>query len=180
MKHLLLIINMLVFSMGISAQDSGNNLRKFEIGESGCSVYLPASSVDWEKSVSEDGSDVYTGEVTKDGFYHFVIAVKFSEPFTDLTSTELEDLLISYLDYLKGQFSISGSAGYGKGHPVEGNDISAGVIDFWESDDGTQWSVKGQVTRTHIGIVGVYGSSDPSDNPFTNVVLNGFVFPVEE
>lgn len=128
-------------------------------------------------SVSEDSSYVCTGEVTKNNFNYFVIAVKFKEPFTDVTSKDLEDLLISYLDYLKGQFEISGSAGYGKGHPVEGHDISAGVIDFWESEDGTQWSVKGQITPTHIGIVCVYGNTDPSDNSLTNVVLNGFVFP---
>jgi hypothetical protein len=176
MKHLLLF-SILAFSLVLKAQETGSNLRKFQIGESGCAVYLPATDVDWDVSVSEDSSYVCTGEVTKDNFNYFVIAVKFKEPFTDVTSKDMEDLLISYLDYLKGQFSISGSAGYGKGHPVEGHDISAGVIDFWEGDDGSQWSVKGQVTNTHLGITGVYGYDDPSDNSLTNVVLNGFVFP---
>jgi hypothetical protein len=179
MKHLLLF-SLLAFSLLLNAQESGNNIQKFEIGESGCSVYLPASNVDWEKTASEDGADVYTGEVSLNDFNYFVITVKFVEPFKDATSQEMEDLLISYLDFLKGQFSISGAAGYGKGHPVDGHDISAGVIDFWQSDDDTQWAVKGQVTQTHIEIVGVYGKADPSDNPLTNVVINSFVFPAED
>jgi hypothetical protein len=176
MKHLLLF-SFLFISLLLKAQDSGSTINKFQVGESGCSVYLPAENVNWEKSVSEDGSEVYTGEISKDNFNYFVIAVKFLQPFIDAASKDLEDLLISYMDYLKEQFEISGSAGYGKGHPVEGHDISAGVIDFWESEDGTQWSVKGQITPTHIGLVGVYGDADPSGNSLTNVVLNGFDFP---
>mgnify|MGYP001171531676 CR=1 FL=1 len=176
MKHLLLL-SFLFISLLLKAQDSGSIINKLQVGESGCSVYLPATEVNWEKSTSEDGSEVYTGEISKDNFNYFVIAVKFLEPFTGVASKELEDLLISYMDYLKGQFEISEAAGYGKGHPVDGYDISAGVIDFWESEDGTQWSVKGQITPTHIGLIGVYGMTDPSENSLTNLVLNGFVFP---
>lgn len=179
MKHLL-FFGFLFFSLLLKAQNSGSTISKFQVGESGCSVYLPAAEVNWEKSTSEDGSEVYTGEISKDNINYFVIAVKFLEPFTGAASKELEDLLISYMDYLKGQFEISEAAGYGKGHPVDGHDISAGVIDFWESEDGTQWSVKGQITPTHIGLVGVYGMTDPSENSLTDVVLNGFVFPAED
>ena len=176
MKHIVLLF-LLAFSAGLSAQETAGTLQKFQVGESGCSVYLPASEVNWEKSSSEDSSDVYTGEVSKDNLFYFVIAVKFKDPLTGFASEEMENLLMSYLDYLQEQFGVSESAGYGKGHPVDGYDISAGVIDFWESEDGTLWSVKGQITANNIGIVGVYGDTDPSDNPLTRVVLDGFVFP---
>lgn len=173
----LLLITFFSLSIVVSAQDSGTRIKKFEIGESGCAVYLPAQEVKWDKSGSEDGSDVYTGEISYNGFNFFVIAVKFKDDFTGSSSDEVENLLISYLDYLKQQFKITGSAGYGKGHYVKGHDVSAGVIDYWKDDEGENWKIKGQITLTNLMVVGVYGAGDPEKEPTASLALDGLVFP---
>ena len=84
---------------------------KYELG-GGMKAYFP-SKPEVERTLSEDSSDVYTSEVAWKEFFFSTIAVKFSEPFAD---EDLEPLAESYLDFLKGQFGVTESAGYGQGH----------------------------------------------------------------
>ncbi len=152
-------------------------LSKKEIGQSGCSAYFPEGISDFELTKSEDGSDVYTGEVEVDGGYLFsCITVKFGEPFTDSSPEEMEELLISYMEFLQTNFEITDAAGVGKGHTLESAPDARGVIDYWEDDEGIQFAVKGWVNQKALGIMFVYGMGEYPHFNLQQMYLDGFRF----
>jgi hypothetical protein len=85
-------------------------------------------------------------------------------------------MLIDYLDYLKGAFNITKSAGYGKGHRLNGREDTRGVIDYWVDKDKANWKVKGWTDGKFITIM--YGFS-AKELPETkvNTFLDGLILP---
>lgn len=152
-------------------------LSKTAIGESGCSAYFPEGMPDFELTKSEDGSDVYTGEVEVDGGYLFsCITVKFGEPFTDSSPEEMEELLISYMEFLQTNFEITDAAGVGKGHTLESDPDARGVIDYWDDDEGIHFAVKGWVNQKALGIMLIYGKGEYPHFNLQQMYLDGFRF----
>ncbi len=149
-------------------------LSKTAIFTSGCSAYLPEGMGNFDLAFSEDSSEVYTSQTTIDSFSYGCIAVKFIVP---LEESETEKILTQYMDYLKKQFQIVQSAGYGKGHKLESNAQAKGIVDYWTNDAAVQYKIKGWVTPTHIGILYL---SRYNEYPWYNaqeMYLNGFRFP---
>jgi hypothetical protein len=177
MKNFFLACLIFVVYTAQAQDDAKASLRKYPVESTGCSVYLPAPPGEWTVEKSDDGSDVYTVAVLSDDLAFDVIAVQFLEPFSFLSREEQELLLISYLDFLKQQFKVNQSAGYGKGQILPGNDSAAGVLDYWEFDDGSKGKIKGWITETHLAVMLVTGSEDPDGNSVTNLFLDGFRFP---
>jgi len=176
MKYL---VNCLVFAflpVFLLAQTDVPRLSKMPIGESGCSAYFPSGMPAFEASKSEDGADVYTSEMEVGEYRFGCIAVKFSEPFSDSSPEELEELLISYMDYLKEQFGITSSAGYGKGHLQEGLPDVRGVLDYWQDAEKTQFAIKGWVNQHYLGIMFVYGATEYPIFNVQQMYLDGFRF----
>lgn len=161
----------------LPAQDANvPRLEKTAIGSSGCSAYLPAQMPEFELSYSEDNAEVYTAAVDIDSFSFGCIAVKFAEPFADSDPADMEDLLISYMDYLKDIFEITGAAGYGRGHTLEAYPDARGVLDYWEDAQHAQYAVMGWVNQSHLGFLYIAG---PREYPFDNLqrmYLNGWRF----
>lgn len=180
MKSLATFLSFLVLPFFLAAQSDTKipvpRLSKIPIGQSGCSAYFPDGMSEFELSKSEDGSDVYTGEANVDGYYFACITVKFAEPLTNISAEEQEELLISYMDYLKNNFGIITSAGVGRGHTLESAPDARGVLDYWEDAEKTKFAVKGWVNSNYIGIMILYG---PTEYPIFNVqqmYLDGFRF----
>lgn len=151
-------------------------LVKTDIGQSGCAAYLPEGMPAFGLDKSEDSSDVYTSEIELDSFVFGCIAVRFSEPFINSSPEEMEELLISYMEFLKGPFEITGATGYGKGHRLDGFPEARGVIDYWEDGNGNQYAVKGWVNQKYIGFLYIGGAKE---YPYVNVqqmYLDGFRF----
>jgi hypothetical protein len=170
----------LIVSLSISAlgqEPAKPSFRKYPVASTPCSVYLPKSPGEWTKEAAQDSSDVYTVEVKADPFLYDVIAVKFAYPIGSATSEQMENLLISYLDYLKTVFKVKSAAGYGKGHILPGNDKAYGVLDFWDDTEGLKMKVKGWITREYLSVMVVSGKTDPGDAATTDIFLNGFRFP---
>src|ERR1043165_4266350 len=85
--------------------------KKYEIGKSGCAVYMFCAPGKFEEDYSQDSSKVYTAECSlEDGIHYGIVCVKFKESVSDLQAAE--DLLSSYMDYLKTNFSIKSAVGY--------------------------------------------------------------------
>jgi hypothetical protein len=145
---------------------------KVELG-AGMQAYFP-SKPEVERTLSQDSSDVYTGEVAWKEFFFSTIAVKFSAPFAD---EELEPLAESYLDFLKGQFGVTGSAGYGRGHTLESNPKAKGIIDYWEDGEKNQYSVKVWIDPNYMGVMVIYGPKEFPNFNVAQLFLNGFRFP---
>lgn len=150
-------------------------LRRTNLGESGISAYLPSDFPLFTVTPSEDGSEVYTAEFAQGGFIYGCIAVRFAAP-NEGTPDDYEGLLIAYLDFLQSQIGITGAAGYGRGHTLEGEANVRGVIDYWEDAQGTKYAVKGWVNGTHLAVLYIAG---PSEYPVFNaqqMYLDGIRF----
>lgn len=149
------------------------SLKKYPIGNSGCSLYIycePKFSV--EKS--NDSSLVYTGECIREDISYGVICVKLLTPVSDLTMAE--DLVISYLDYLKESFEITGAAGYGKGQRLNNNEKTRGIIDYWEDKDKDKWKVKAWTDGKYIGFMYAYSKKEMPEQK-VNIFLDSFRMP---
>jgi hypothetical protein len=124
--------------------------------------------------LSEDSSKVYTGECMVADVSYGVICVKLLTPVTDLTMAE--DLVISYLDYLKVSFDIKKATGYGKGHRLNNNENTRGILDYWEGKDLANWKVKAWTDGKFIGFMHAYSKKELPETK-VNVFLDSFRLP---
>lgn len=158
-----------------SAEFKVPRLQRTNIGTTGLSAYLPVGFPAFMTSASEDGSQVHTGGIEQGGFVYGAIALRFAAPL-EADPESWEQLLVSYLDFLKAQLGVTGAAGYGLGHRLESEPSARGVIDYWEDASGTQYAIKGWVTQTHLAVLYIAG---PTEYPVLNaqqLYLDGIRF----
>jgi hypothetical protein len=137
---------------------------------------MPQGSTPFEKSYSPDSSMVFTSEyMSSDDFNFGAIVVRFKEPIGSDRAVN-EQLLISYMDYLKSQYGIVKSAGYGTDHTLEGFPDAVGVIDYWQDEAGKSFAVKGWNDGNKMGVLFIYGVGDYPNFNLQNMFLNGFRF----
>ncbi len=168
---ILLVLSVLFLSHNSYSQ----SLKKIPIGNSGCSMYSYCE-IKFTMEKSTDSSLVYTGECVKDDVSYGAICVKLIQPVDDLTMAE--DLVVSYLDFLKENFGITKAAGYGKGHHLNNNEQTRGVIDYWEDKDLDHWKVKAWTDGSYIGCMYAYSKKELPESK-VNVFLDGFRLPVK-
>lgn len=171
MKHTLLFLLLLcAFSLGAQTY----SMKKYDIGTTGCQVYLYAEPA-FEMTYAEDSSEVWTGEIEKEEFFYSVICVRFHD---NMQSDEqgLTDLLKSYLDFLQGQFGITGAAGYGAGQRLGERTDIYGVLDYWEDAESVQYNVMGWANNEYLAVLLVYGATEP-DYTLSNNFFQGMRFP---
>jgi len=154
---------------------TGQYMKKYPIGVSGCSVYMFYDPGEFEKTYSEDSSIVYTGECEADSLKYGVICVKLNESVT--VGNDAEELMISYLDYLKSVFEITQAAGYGKGHTLNGKPDARGVIDYWKDKEGNERKIKSWTDGKFIAVMYIMSKGELNETEKMNVFLNGFRFP---
>lgn len=163
---------LLIFS---AASAPAQRIQKYAIGQTGCSVYMFCEVKEFSMAYSEDSSLVYTGECAgNDDASYGVICVKLKDPVPDIK--EAEDVLISYLDFLKPHFDVASSAGYGKGHKLAGYDKAVGVIDYWKDKEGNNLKLKGWTDGQFIAVLYGYSQKELPEQKF-NLFLEGFRFP---
>jgi hypothetical protein len=93
---------LILFICGIALHVQSQSLKKLAIGSSGCSAYFYCDKIKIDEDFSEDSSKVYTGECMNGDVQYGVVCVKLLVPISDLNSAE--EVMISYLDYLKLNF----------------------------------------------------------------------------
>lgn len=150
-------------------------LQRTNIGTTGLSAYLPVGFPEFAVAPSEDGSRVHTGELAQGGFVYGAIGLRFAAPLEDGPES-WEQLLISYLDFLKAQLGVTGAAGYGLGHRLESEPSARGVIDYWEDASGTQYAIKGWVTQTHLAVLFIAGPAEYPVLTAQQLYLDGIRF----
>lgn len=178
MKKVFLNYVFICISMLAMAQTTKQvpRLEKTPIENSGCFAYLPKSvkPIEFQKSKSEDGADIYTAEVKNGDHVFSIIFVNLG--FTIDNKPQQEELLISYMDHLKESFEIVESAGYGKGHTLKNFPKAVGVLDYWEDEQGEKYVVKSWQNDTYLAVMMLSGAKE---YPYFNVqemFLNGIVF----
>jgi hypothetical protein len=169
MKTILVPVFFLISIIGSNAQ----SLKKYAVSNSGCSLYSYCDTK-FKMEKSEDSSSVYTGECTKDEISYGIICVKLLNPVHILTMAE--DLLISYADYLKKSFEITKAAGYGKGHRLNNDENTRGILDYWEDKDLEKWKIKAWTDGNYIGFMYVYSKKELPEAK-VNAFLDSFRLP---
>lgn len=156
---------------------NAQGIKKYDINDSGCKAYFFCDPGNASKSYSEDSSEIYTMECITDNLHYGLICVKYSSAV--LPIQEPEALMIQYVDYLKQQFNIKESTGYGKGHTMSSNVNATGIIDYWKDNVGGEWKIKAWTDGRFIGFMYVYGDGELSSDKTTkiDVFLDGFRFP---
>lgn len=174
-KSLVFLCLVCWFSLPLVAQKIPR-FQKVSISTSGCTAYMPSVPEAFSQSFSPDSSVVYQGECTFDGFEFGVIAVKFHLPVGG-SDKDKEDLLVSYMDYLKGEFKVKASAGYGRGHHLDSEPSAVGVIDYWKDQQGGEIAVKAWINGELIGFLYLSGKTEYPNFNVQQLFLNGFRFP---
>ncbi|HRA10552.1 MAG TPA: hypothetical protein PKX31_02715 [Chitinophagaceae bacterium] len=167
------IYRLLILFLFMAVSSQAQTLKKYPISSSGCSFYNYCESK-FKLDYSSDSSKVYTGECTVEDITYGTICVLLLNPVTDLVAAE--DLLIAYVDYLKSSFSIKKSAGYGKGHRLNNNENTRGILDYWEDGEGDKWKIKAWTDGKYIGFMYAYSSKNLPEAKI-NVFLEGFRLP---
>jgi hypothetical protein len=170
MKKYLVVLLLLNFCSG----SSGQSIKKYEIGSTGYFAYFYCDPGPFEERYSEDSSIVYTAQCTSDSTTYGVIFVKLTSPISDLSAAE--NLLVSYLDYLKKTFNISSFAGYGKGHRLRGREDTRGIIDYWKDEARNDWKIKGWTDGKIISVLFARGKKQLPETK-VNVFLDGILTP---
>ena len=166
------IVFSLLLLAGVTAVHS-QSLKKYDITGSGCSVYSFCDPGKFEMTLSQDSAKVYTSECENEGTHYGVICIKMVSSIAPLS--DAEEVLISYLDYLKTAFKITSAAGYGKGHRLRDNENTRGVIDYWQDDEKNNWKIKGWTNGDFIAVVYAYSLKELPDSK-VNTFLDGLVF----
>lgn len=168
--RLLLILTFFISLLGTVA---GQSIKKYPIGQSGCSFYS-FCELKFEQSKSADSSSIWSGECVKEELTYGVICVKLLNPIAELP--QAEDMLISYADYLKTSFEITKTMGYGRGHLLQQKENTRGIIDYWSDLEKNNWKIKGWTDGKHIGFLYVYSKKELPE-PKINLFLDGFRLP---
>lgn len=117
---------------------------------------------------------MYISECVSGETNYGVICVKLKVATSSLD--EAEQLLTSYLDYLKSSFEILKSVGYGKGLTLNNDSNTRGMQDYWEDKDKNNWKVKGWTNGKYIGVLYAYSPKELNEQRI-NLFLDGFRFP---
>jgi hypothetical protein len=166
-----LFFALFVFGGSVNAQ----TLKKYTVSTTGLS-YHNYCDAKFKLDYSADSSKVYTGECVVGDVTYGIICVVLLNPVIDLTAAE--DLMIAYVDYLKATFSIQQAAGYGKGHRLNNNENTRGILDYWTDKDGDNWKIKSWTDGKFIGFMSVYSSKELPEAK-VNVFLDGLRLPVK-
>jgi len=176
MKRSLVILFLALTSISYAQEEfTVPRFQKTAIGTSGCFAYMPPGDLQVEIEYSPDSSQVYSGEIAVGDYSYAVIVVKLNGIVLE-TEEEKNDMLVSYLDFLQSSFSISESAGYGKGHTLEKFPEAVGMIDYWLDADGDVWEIMGWADSNTLGIMMIYGPTDYPNFNAQQLYLDGFRF----
>lgn len=163
----------LLLSISCFGCSFAQSVKKYSIGNSGCSVYSFCDPGTFNESYSEDSARVYTSECVHEETNYGLICIKLTAPVTDLEVAE--KIVVSYLDYLKTAFKISSSVGYGKGHRLKEREDTRGVTDYWTDEEKNNWKIKGWTNGTYIAVLFAYTKKELPETK-VNVFLDGLLF----
>lgn len=151
----------------------GQSIKKYPIGETGCAAYFFCDPGTFNLSYSEDSSKIYMGECLTGETYYGLICVQLNQSISKIA--EAEDVMLSYLDYLKTAFKVTSAAGYGKGHRLRNKENIHGIIDYWKDESGINLKVKGWTDGNFIMVLYAKSAKELVETK-ANVFLDGIIF----
>jgi hypothetical protein len=158
---------------------NAQSLKKQKIANTGCSVSLPVIVESWETFFSDDGSAMYIGEWAEEGLVYHLIAVEFLEPLTGTLISEREELLRSYLDYLKGYVGVASASDTQTGLENPSSAASAGIREKWQTAEGREILLSSWVNEYHLAVLYVVYTGSPEKHENIELFLNSFEFSAD-
>lgn len=168
-----ILVLSLIAQMGLAQVP---RFAKYPVAETGAFAYMPKEVV-FEPSESEDGSIVYTAETEFAGIKYMAVVVKLNENLGE-EPVVWEDLLISYMDFLREVIQIESWADPGKGHTLDSHPKAVGVINYGGNADGTEYAFKGWADDAMLAVL-IVEYKDEMNYNVQQMFLNGFRFPEE-
>ena len=171
MKKLTFLI---ILFIGIIISAQVPRFAKYPIAETGTQFYFPEEPK-WQKSISEDKSEIYiTTSVIGDVEYG-LIAVKLAEEAVK-SNENPEALMENYVNYLNDNvFKFTKKTDFGKGHTLENQPDVKGIIEYAETEDGTKYTVKSWTNKSMIAVMYV-GSKKEVNINFQEIYFKGIRF----
>ncbi|HSR37856.1 MAG TPA: hypothetical protein VLL95_02995 [Phnomibacter sp.] len=160
------------WSFALQAQ----SMQKYWIGNSGCSVNLPAEQADTEFSLDADGNKVYITKATQlqNGVeYQFYIAVLQLHD----EDADANEKLQEFADYIKSTQLIADAAGYRKINNLVRGKMAKGISDTWTDQNGTEYQVTGWAKGRTLALMYVAGEKPYPSSAQLNGFFNSFQFP---
>jgi len=176
MKKLAIILILNILILDVYSQCSG--IKKYAIGESGCSAYFRSQPDAVEASTMEDGSIVYSTSAMCDKITYGIIVIKFAKPM-DKTKDQQTETLKQYCEIVKDLLSMKQSVGYGEGHTLEKYPNAIGLIDYCQDESGNECKLKAWIDNNYAAVLYVHFPTSESEKNNFNVqelFLNGFCF----
>ena len=170
MKNLLLLL-LVNFCVMTFAQTP--RFKKYNVGETPVQIYLPTEPK-WDKSLSEDGSEVYFYDDLFGKINYTAIIVKLS---SDIEVGKNDALLESYMTYLEDSvFSLDQKAGYGKGHTLDNQPTVKGLLQIGKSKEGKEYKILGWTDGKYIAVLAT-SSLEEMNYSIHELFLKGIRFP---
>jgi len=145
MENLMLL---LATSLVVRLAPNKKERNKF-IGNTGCSSLVFSAHARFRKSVTESGDDLYFYEHEEAGLAYGVICVQLNQ---DYELQEATDLLVHYMDALKGPFYILHQTGLKK-ETDWNSESTRKLVDYWQDGDLMDWKVKGYTNGKQIAVL---------------------------
>lgn len=160
--------------LGIFTFSQVPRFTKYNVAETGAQIYLPAQPT-WEKSVSDDKSEVYLTSVVSGDAEYGAIVVKLAEE-TVKGNKNPETLMESYVNYLNDAvFKFSKKTDFGKGHTLENQLDVKGILEYAETENGTKYVVKSWTNQSMISVMYIASKNEVNYN-YQEIYFNGFRF----
>ena len=170
MKKMVLFLFLL---SGCISAVHAQQLKRCAVGKSGCSVAFYCDPGKFESTISKDSSVVYSGECVSGDVTYELICVKLVKkaPGPDVAS----QVLLQYLDYLKGAYEVASAAGY-KGLTLKKSANTQGISDLWRDKDNNFMSVRGFTNGRYLAVLMTISPAQLTAG-VTDPFLESIVFP---
>ena len=129
MENLILLV---AASLGLQSPNS--QLRRYQIGNSGCSALLFSGAMRLHIQYTRDGDRIYFNDHQINGVNYGLILVQMNEVFT---LRDAEKILIHYVNRLRKLFFIE----YNISMEIEKQGAALELTDYWQDSEGRDWKI---------------------------------------
>lgn len=131
------------------SSSSRATMKKFLIGDTGCSVYTFSGENDFDTTMTLTGDRMYLHDYTENGVTYGVICIHMKEQYA---VDEAEELLKKYMGKLKGSLFVLHDTGIMDAHDY--NSISTiSLENYWQDVEGIDWKVKGYTNGKVLSVL---------------------------
>lgn len=170
MENILLI---LATTLILSRSKNPYGFKKYSIGNSGCTIYLPNDPGTFNPSFTKSGDLMYFSETKEAHVTYGSVTILLKNPTDNLA--EAEKGLAKFIQTLQKSYDIDHTTGLSLGHLQRGNSQARGIVDYWQDAAEVDWKIKGW---TNGSIMSVVYASDITDLPVEklDMYLDSFRF----